>query len=371
LLGYLYRLVRGNRQLAEDLVQETFVQILKQDSYLPGHPFKPWLYAIATNLVRDHYRAADTRRRDLLDAEEVAQIYDLAPGPEELAVAADQGKAVAAALEQLGEEYRAALILRFYDRLSLQEMAGALNVPLGTVKSRLSVGTRRLRELLAAYEGDMLPFVATEAVARDHRARVHELLMACAVPSWAYVCGRYLAGLIVSLGLALIALVAVLMTSPFLHLTLAGYPAPDIGLIFTIWAVAVLPATILLTSLGFTLGTLWPRLASIIKIVIMVGWVAILFGADVFDHGSTWFTYWSPTSYGIVRVNVDQFLKNYQALVPSVPDVNQHSRLALQLQQQLPDLQPWLFPHAALVVLGIALVALAALRFQRFRNVME
>jgi ABC-type transport system involved in multi-copper enzyme maturation permease subunit len=224
---------------------------------------------------------------------------------------------------------------------------------------------------LLVFLGMLLPFVATEAVARDHRAGVHELLMACAVPSWAYVCGRYLAGLIVSLGLALIALVAVLMTSPFLHLTLAGYPAPDFGLIFTIWAVAVLPATILLTSLGFTLGTLWPRLASIIKIVIMIGWVAILFGADVFDHGGTWLTYWSPTGYGIVRVNVDRFLKNYQALVPSVPDVNQHARLALQLQQQLPDLQPWLFPHAVLVVLGIALVALAALRFQRFRNVME
>jgi RNA polymerase sigma-70 factor (ECF subfamily) len=155
LLGYLYRMVGGNRQLAEDLVQETFVHILQQDSYMPGRPFKPWLYAIATNLVRDHFRAADTRRKDLLDAEEMAQIHDPAPGPEELAVAVDLGRGVAAALKQLGEEYRAALILRFYEGLSLQEIAGALNIPLGTVKSRLSVGMRRLRELLAPYEGDI------------------------------------------------------------------------------------------------------------------------------------------------------------------------------------------------------------------------
>jgi RNA polymerase sigma-70 factor (ECF subfamily) len=56
---------------------------------------------------------------------------------------------VAAALAQLSEEYRVALLLRFYQGLSLQEIAEALHLPLGTVKSRLSVGTHRLRKLLA------------------------------------------------------------------------------------------------------------------------------------------------------------------------------------------------------------------------------
>ena len=56
---------------------------------------------------------------------------------------------IAAALGQLAEEYRSALLLRFYNGMSLQEIAAVLNIPLGTVKSRLSVGTHKLRALLA------------------------------------------------------------------------------------------------------------------------------------------------------------------------------------------------------------------------------
>src|ERR1700674_5096205 len=64
LLGYLYRLLGGNRALAEDLAQETFLRVLEQDNYQAGRPFKPWLYSIATHLAHDHFRAANTRRTD-------------------------------------------------------------------------------------------------------------------------------------------------------------------------------------------------------------------------------------------------------------------------------------------------------------------
>jgi len=151
LLGYLYRLVGGNRPLAEDLCQETFVHLLKQQSYQIGRPFKPWLYAIATNLSRDHLKSAAVCRalRQTEQAAELLERYDTAPGPEEQALAAEQGQEIAAALALLSEEYRAALLLRFYHGFSLQEIAETLHVPLGTVKSHLSVGTRRLRALLA------------------------------------------------------------------------------------------------------------------------------------------------------------------------------------------------------------------------------
>jgi RNA polymerase sigma-70 factor, ECF subfamily len=58
LLGYLYRLVGGDRQLAEDLVQETMLHVLRQRTYQVGRPFKPWLYRIATNLARDSFKSA-------------------------------------------------------------------------------------------------------------------------------------------------------------------------------------------------------------------------------------------------------------------------------------------------------------------------
>ncbi|WP_220208369.1 RNA polymerase sigma factor [Reticulibacter mediterranei] len=151
LLGYLYRLVGGDRQLSEDLVQETLLHVLRQRTYQAARPFKPWLYAIATNLVRDYFKSAAVRQcwREG-DAEDVLlHLYDSEPSPEERALAAEQGSEVRAALAQLREDYRIVIVLRFYQGFSLQEIAETLQIPLGTVKSRLSVGVHRLRSMLA------------------------------------------------------------------------------------------------------------------------------------------------------------------------------------------------------------------------------
>lgn len=151
LLGYLCRLVGGDRPLAEDLVQETFLRVLRQRTRHPGRPFKPWLYTIATNLARDYFKSAAVRQRwqEGNDEETLRQLSDSTPGPEACALAAEQGSEVAAALAQLGEEYRTVLLLRFYQGLSLNEIAEALQIPLGTVKWRLSMGVHRLRAILA------------------------------------------------------------------------------------------------------------------------------------------------------------------------------------------------------------------------------
>ena len=63
LLGYLYRLTGGDRQLAEDLVQETLLHVLRQRTCPVDRPFKPWLYTIATNLARDHFKSSAVRQR--------------------------------------------------------------------------------------------------------------------------------------------------------------------------------------------------------------------------------------------------------------------------------------------------------------------
>ncbi len=150
LLGYLYRLVGGDRQLSEDLVQEALLHVLRQRTYQADRPFKPWLYMIATNLARDYFKSAAVRQcwRRGDEEEALLQVYDSAPGPEERALAAEQGSEVRAALAQLREEYRVVVVLRFYQGFSLQEIAETLHIPLGTVKSRLSVGVHRLRSVL-------------------------------------------------------------------------------------------------------------------------------------------------------------------------------------------------------------------------------
>jgi RNA polymerase sigma-70 factor (ECF subfamily) len=154
LLGYLCRLTGGDCPLAEDLVQDTLLRVLRQRPCSPDRPFKPWLYTIATNLARDYFKSAAVRQRERRGDEEEAllSLHDRAPGPEERALAAEQGNEVRAALAHLSEDYRVVVVLRFYQGCTLHEIAQTLQIPLGTVKSRLSVGVHRLRTLLDAIQ---------------------------------------------------------------------------------------------------------------------------------------------------------------------------------------------------------------------------
>ena len=90
--------------------------------------------------------------------------------------------------------------------------------------------------------------------------------------------------------------------------------------------------------MSFGVGTLFPRRAVLVKLGALLTWISIVFLVDVVDHGGTWFTYWNPTSYGIVRVNVDSFLQAYLVAVSGVAEAGQRMAIGLQLQQRQPDL---------------------------------
>src|SRR5260370_13200194 len=83
--------------------------------------------------------------------------------------------------------------------------------------------------------GMLLPFVNADGVTRDLSRRTHELLMATALPTWAYVWGRYLAGLVMSLGLAGLVLASILGMGWLLHLTITHSPLPEICNLMVIW----------------------------------------------------------------------------------------------------------------------------------------
>jgi hypothetical protein len=216
--------------------------------------------------------------------------------------------------------------------------------------------------------GPLIPFVATEGVAHEYRHRTHELVMATQIPGVAYVCGRYLAVLMVSLLLDLVLLASVLLMGPLLHATDPKYVMPDILLAAGVWSVAIVPGTIVLTTLSFCLGTLLPRAAGYVKVIPVVGWIGLVFLSDVIDHGGTWFTSFNPTSYGIVRTQVDEFPSAYQAGVIGVTDSAGRFDVALRLQQIAPDLHQFIAPHIALVGGSLLLVAWTATRFRRFRD---
>lgn len=159
LIGYLYRMVNGDRPLAEDLAQETFLRLLKSiDQYRYPRPFKPWLYAIATNLARDHFKQADSRRTTSApDQRGFWQGRGGQTGSLENKLAAretavQQTSAVTKAIQSLPDHQREVILLRYYQAFSLADISVALDIPLGTVKSRLSLATRRLRESMERAE---------------------------------------------------------------------------------------------------------------------------------------------------------------------------------------------------------------------------
>jgi RNA polymerase sigma-70 factor (ECF subfamily) len=147
LVGYLYRLTLGDRALAEDLAQETFLRALRAlGSFQPGLPFKPWLYAIASNAARNHLSRAELRRVDALAPE--STIAAAEPDAESAVIAAQAARAVTSALSALPPHQREVLLMFYYLDLTLAEIAEALAIPVGTVKSRLSLGRERLRAAL-------------------------------------------------------------------------------------------------------------------------------------------------------------------------------------------------------------------------------
>lgn len=148
LVGYLYRMVNGDRPLAEDLAQESFLRMVRNlAQYEYPKRFKTWLYAIATNQVRDYYRRAEMRHTQSMP-EKLILPQTGSLSPEAVTIQQDETRRALAALADLPDKQREAIVLFYYEEMSLAEVAEVLAIPVGTVKSRLSVGIGRLRQTI-------------------------------------------------------------------------------------------------------------------------------------------------------------------------------------------------------------------------------
>jgi RNA polymerase sigma-70 factor (ECF subfamily) len=136
----------GDTQIAEDAAQETFIQAwLRIASFRPQASLRSWLYRIAINAAIDMLR----REKRILpgDMEEM-QLKDTQPGPEALVSQVERIAAVQKAISILPDASRAVVVLREYEGLSYQEIADTLDIPVGTVMSRLNYGRKVLKERL-------------------------------------------------------------------------------------------------------------------------------------------------------------------------------------------------------------------------------
>ena len=133
---------------AEDVTQEAFVKAYYAlDRFRVGAPFRPWLLRIVANEAKNRRAAAGRRPTVELSAAADRASGETALLPEEAAVAADLRAGLLAAVKRLRTEDRLVLAYRYFFDLSEVEMADALGVARGTVKSRLSRAMTRLREV--------------------------------------------------------------------------------------------------------------------------------------------------------------------------------------------------------------------------------
>ena len=161
LMNVIFRMVQGTEE-AEDIVQETFLRVYQhRDSFDFRHCFSTWLYTIALNLARNELRKR--KRFKFFD------IFDMQGKEGEIAVEmelpSNLPQALEKAMESLPEKYKTAFVLRDVQELPYEEVAQIMNIPLGTVKSRVNRARAILRDKLkprmeeynALSKGTLLP----------------------------------------------------------------------------------------------------------------------------------------------------------------------------------------------------------------------
>lgn len=152
LMNFVYRFL-GNAEEAEDLVQETFLRVYRnRRAYQKVAKFSTWIYTIAGNLAKTELRKRKRRKffsiSDLGYNEKDYDISDEAYNPEKDVDSRMKEEIIHREINQLSPKFRQVILLRDVQQLSYEEISQIVNIPLGTVKSRVNRGRLKLQEKL-------------------------------------------------------------------------------------------------------------------------------------------------------------------------------------------------------------------------------
>lgn len=151
MMGFFYRQMNHDEERASDLTQDTFMRVwANRQRWINGNEFLPWLFTIAYNICKNEYRhheyktdyeqnviyTQDEGYTDDAEVEIDAQIFN---------------KALQVELDSMAPEMRTLFSLRFEEELSVPQIAEIMNIPQGTVKSRIHSLTRILKDKLKQY----------------------------------------------------------------------------------------------------------------------------------------------------------------------------------------------------------------------------
>ena len=156
LYSYLRRYL-GDAEMAEDAFQAAFLQVhLKCQQYEPGRAFRPWLYTIATNQAIDAQRRSRRHRMVSLDrtgprdGEDVGKLLDLLtskePTPSSQLSSTERSNWLHSTVDQLPQALRDVIQLVYFQEMKYREAAEVLDIPVGTVKSRMHAAVAKLND---------------------------------------------------------------------------------------------------------------------------------------------------------------------------------------------------------------------------------
>lgn len=149
-----YRMLRSRHE-AEEIVQETFLRVyMNLDRYDENQKFSTWIYRIATNLCIDRLRkrkvnySLDAEMGDGEGSDWYSTLASQDPSPDNQVLLSETQMQIRESIETLPEKYKAVVILRYLQDLSLQEISDVLSMPVTTIKTRLHRGREFLRKKL-------------------------------------------------------------------------------------------------------------------------------------------------------------------------------------------------------------------------------
>jgi RNA polymerase sigma-70 factor (ECF subfamily) len=147
LMGFFFRQLDRNEAVAADFTQDAFMRIWTARNKFVGTSFRTWLFTIAFNLVKNHYRHAEHQQH----YEQFLALHQAVTEDSKIIETLDEkafDKALRKELEHLSPDARLLFSLRFEEELSVPQIAEVMAIPEGTVKSRLHTLTQTLKKKL-------------------------------------------------------------------------------------------------------------------------------------------------------------------------------------------------------------------------------
>jgi RNA polymerase sigma-70 factor, ECF subfamily len=157
--GFLRKRLNDEERV-EDLTQDTFLRIHRaRDSYDPSRKFSTWIHTIANNLLKNEFRNRSRRRETIFSelrpeaspsggASRPVEFQAEGADPEQETYRSELREAIDTAIEKMDEHHRIPFVMREVEDLSYEEIAEAIGIPVGTVKSRLNRARNSFRSLL-------------------------------------------------------------------------------------------------------------------------------------------------------------------------------------------------------------------------------